>query len=90
MSDPVDQIVFEKGVDVIRREIDARLAQFKIQGADVRLKAQGPSSPVIFEIGLGGKVEQAEFSIEEIQDSAQAIDHPASSKVGHLVSHFVG
>ena len=89
MNDPIDDIVFEKGVAMIRREIDARLAHFNIQNAQVEQQTKGPSGPVTFVIKLGDKMEQSEFSIEEIEDSAQAIDHPSALKVGHLVSHFV-
>ena len=90
MADQIDEIVFEKGVAIIRNEIDARLTHFNIQNADVQQQTQGPLGPVVFVIKVGNKVEQSEFSIEEIQDSARAIDHPAALKVGHLVSHFVG
>lgn len=90
MTDQIDEIVFEKGVAIIRREIDTRLANFNIQNAQIEQQTQGPLGPVTFVIKVGNKVEQSEFSIEEIEDSAQAIDHPASLKVGHLVSHFVG
>ena len=90
MADQIDEIVFEKGVAIIRNEINARLTHFNIQNAELQQRTRGPLGPVIFAIKVGNKVEQSEFSSEEIQDSAQAIDHPAALKVGHLVSHFVG
>ena len=90
MTDQIDEIVFQKGVATIRQEIDARIAKFNIQNAQIETQIQGPMAPVIFVMKVGNKVEQTEFSIEEIEDSALAIDHPAALKVGHLVSHFVG
>ena len=90
MVDEVDQLSFDKGLSIIRREIDMRLAQHNVEGAQVAWSIRGgPVGTADFTVSARSKTAKAEFSANEIQDSATAIDHPAATKVLHLVSHFV-
>ncbi len=84
---PEDQ--FQKGLRNIKDAIDAALREHTVAQASVSQTTGSGASEAIFTVAAQGKTVEQKFTREEIDDSGQAIDRFAATKVRSLVSHFV-
>ncbi len=81
---------FHKGLSNVKLAIEAALHERGVVGGVVKYDAQGTESQdTQFSITVDGKTKIQVFTYQEIEDSAQAIDAPAATKVRMLVSPFV-
>ena len=81
---------FQKGLHNIQDAIDTALRDRTIHEASVSHTTPGPGpGDAVFTVTAQGMSVDQKFTREEIEDSGQAIDRFAATKVRSLVSHFV-
>ncbi|MEP6885224.1 MAG: hypothetical protein ABJC66_10790 [Gammaproteobacteria bacterium] len=87
----MQEVHYLKGLATIRGEIDRVLADRGITADSIAVTEDGVELPgATFTINANGKEQGQAFTYSEIEDSGEAIDAPAATKVRMLVSHFLG
>jgi hypothetical protein len=80
---------FSNGIRTIRKAIDAELKAEGIRYTALSETVRGsPPNDTDFSVTAFGRTHSVTFNRQEIEDSAQALDSFAHTKVRLLLSHF--